>query len=204
MQLPFATDTKTTGYNAPAPVDLDRDGDLDFLMGVLGGAFNAIASGADNFYYWERTAKDKFEFRSKRFLDGLDAGSESVPALADIDGDGDLDLLVGNKIDPAKGDAGRLFIYTNEGTRTAPKYRLKDTLRMADAYNLAPALGDLDGDGDLDMLLGTWNTDILFFRNTGTAREPHWVQDAAATIRPPRVTFRRRCSQTSTATRISI
>jgi hypothetical protein len=186
VPLPFATSTRTSGYNAPAPIDLDFDGDLDFLMGVLGGAFNPVATSADNFYFWERTAADRLELRSKRFLDGIDLGSDSVPALADIDGDGDLDLVAGNKVDPEKGDAGRLTIFTNTGTKSAPAFRQTETLRLTEAYHLAPAFGDLDGDGDADMLVGTWNHDILLFRNTGAAGEARWTLDDAATIRPPK------------------
>lgn len=189
VPLPFAGGTRTSGYNAPAPVDLDLDGDLDFLMGVLGGAFNPIETSADNFYFWERVAADRLELRTRRFLNGLDLGGETTPALADLDGDRDLDLMVGNKVDPEKGDAARLMIFANEGSPTAPRFRLKETLKLADAYHAAPALGDLDADGDADLLLGTWNQDILFFRNEGTAREARWVRDASATIRPPRVIF---------------
>jgi hypothetical protein len=186
VQLPFAASTRTSGYNAPAAVDLDFDGDLDFLMGVLGGAFNPVATSADNFYFWERTAADRLELRTKRFLDGIDLGSDTVPALADIDGDGDLDLVVGNKVDPAANDAGRLSIFTNTGTTSAPAFRLTETLRLTEAYHLAPAFGDLDGDGDADMLLGTWNHDILVFRNTGAAGASRWKLDETATIRPPK------------------
>ena len=185
VQLPYAGSTRTSGYNAPVPVDLDFDGDLDFLMGVLGGAFNPVATAADNFYYWERTAKDHLELRTKRFLDGIDLGSETIPALVDLDGDGDLDLVVGNKVDPSN-DAGRLIVFTNTGTATAPVFRQAEPLKLTDAFHLAPAFGDLDGDGDPDMLLGTWNRDILFFRNSGTRAAPRWVQDDAGTIRPPR------------------
>ncbi|HYN07963.1 MAG TPA: VCBS repeat-containing protein [Vicinamibacterales bacterium] len=186
VQLPFAAATRTSGYNAPAPIDLDLDGDLDFLMGVLGGAFNPVATSADNFYFWERTAADRLELRTKRFLDGIDLGSETVPSLADVDGDGDLDLVVGNKVDPAANDAGRLSIFTNTGTKSAPSFRLTETLRLTEAYHLAPAFGDLDGDGDADMLLGTWNHDILLFRNTGAAGASRWKLDEPATIRPPK------------------
>lgn len=177
----------TSGYNAPAPVDFDGDGDLDFLMGVLGGAFNPIKTSADNFYHWERTGPGTFQLKTTRFLDGLDLGSETLPAPVDLDGDGDLDLVVGNKIDPAAADGGRLAVLLNEGTRESPRYRWTDTWKVSDAYHQAPAFGDLDADGDLDMLLGTWNKDVLFFRNQGSAREPRWVQDEEATIRPPRV-----------------
>jgi len=187
VPLPYA-DTRTSGYNAPVPIDIDFDGDLDFLMGVIGGANNPVTTASDTFYFFERTAMAKFALRTRRFLNGLDFGSESVPAAGDIDGDGGLDLIIGNKID-ATNDAGRLTILRNVGTKTAPSFRQEPALKLVDAYHLAPALGDLDGDGDLDLLVGTWNQDIRYFRNQGTAKEPKWVEDPALAIKPPRVSL---------------
>ncbi|HEX5069429.1 MAG TPA: FG-GAP-like repeat-containing protein, partial [Vicinamibacterales bacterium] len=181
VPLPFS-DTRTSGYNAPVPVDFDGDGDLDFLMGVIGGSFNPVATAADNFYYFERTAKDAFELRTRRFLNGIDLGSETVPATGDLNGDGVADLLVGSKIDTS-GDAGRLTIFWGEAQ---PGYRQAQSLKLVDAFHLAPALGDLDGDGDLDLLVGTWNQDVRYFQNQGTPREPRFVEDAARAIVPPR------------------
>ena len=186
--LPYA-DSRTSGYNAPAPVDLDRDGDLDFLMGVIGGSFNPVRTAADNFYHWARTAPDRFELKTTRFLDAIDLGSESMPAAGDLDGDGDLDLVVGSKVDPATGDAGRLTLFYNEGTAAAPVFRQQAATKIVDAYHLAPALGDLDGDGDLDLLVGTWNQDVRFFRNQGTRQAPKWVEEPDAAIRPPRASM---------------
>ena len=187
VPLPFATDVRSSGYNTPAPVDLDQDGDLDFLMGVIGGAFNPIRTAEDNFVYWERVAKDKFELRTRRFLDGIDLGANAAPAFADIDADGDLDLVAGAKIDARTTGPGPLSVFRNEGTATAPRFRQADPLKLADAFNLGPALADLDADGDLDLLLGTWNQDVRYFRNDGTRQEPRWVQDESRTIKPPRV-----------------
>jgi len=186
VMLPWASSILTSGYNAPMPMDIDGDGDLDFVMGVLGGAFNPVGTSADNLYFWERTATNAFELRSKRYLDVIDLGSETVPTFGDIDGDGDLDMLVGNKIDPVKGDSGRLTTFINEGTAKTPRFRQTTSVDMNAAYHLAPTLGDLDGDGDLDMLLGTWNQDVLFYRNEGTKAVPSWVQDPQRTIAPPR------------------
>jgi hypothetical protein len=187
VPLPFA-DTRSSGYNAPVPVDLDLDGDLDFLMGVIGGAHNPVTTATDNFYHFERTAKDRFELRTKRFINGIDLGSESVPAAGDLDADGDLDFVVGSKID-ATGDAGRLTVFRNTGTKTAPAFRQEAALKLVDDFHLAPTLGDLDGDGDLDLLVGTWNKGIRYVRNEGTAREARFVDDPAAAIAPPRASL---------------
>jgi FG-GAP-like repeat len=188
VALPHVTTSaRTSGYNTPVPIDLDLDGDLDFLMGVIGGSFNPVATSADNFYYWERVAAARLELRTKRFLAGVDLGSETIPALVDLDGDRDLDLVIGNKIDPAQGGAGRLTVFENQGTATAPAFRWRESLRLVEAFHIAPAFGDLDADGDPDLLVGTWNQDVRYFRNQGTAREAKWVEDEAAAIRPPRV-----------------
>jgi hypothetical protein len=185
-QLPGADSTHTSGFNVPVHADIDGDGDLDFFMGVLGGAFNPTRSGADNFYYYERTARDRYELRSKRFLNGIDAGSESAPAVGDLDGDGDLDILLGSKIDAQLGNAARLLLFRNEGSRSQPSYRLAQTLELTPAYHQSPALADLDSDGDDDLLLGTWNQGVLYFRNDGTRREFRYVQDTTLTIHPSR------------------
>lgn len=165
--VPFPTrdPIATSGYNVPRWVDLDGDEDQDLFVGVLGGAFNPNRTAADNLYYLERVRGDSMVLRTRRFLDGIDVGSESVPAVADFDGDGDLDLIVGNKIDPVDLKRGRLYFFRNEGTPTAPALRLADTLGVTTAYHLAPTAGDLDGDGDPDLLVGTWNDGLHFLRN---------------------------------------
>ena len=68
---------------------------------------------------------------------GVHVGNYSVPAFADLDLDGDLDLLVGQR-------RGKIFLYRNDGTPTAMDYILETT-----AYNnidvgdySAPALVD--------------------------------------------------------------
>lgn len=186
MPVPLMADgdtIATSGFNAPYLADIDADGRLDLFLGVLGGAFNPNRTSADNFHYYAQQADGSLTLRSRRFLDGIDVGSESVPAFADLDGDGDLDLLVGNKLDPTTLQSARLYFFRNDGTPTAPMFVLADTLDVPAQYHFAPALADLDGDGLVDMLLGTWNEGVLYFRNVGTREAPRFEPDSARTIR---------------------
>jgi hypothetical protein len=165
----------TSGYNAPAFGDLDGDGDRDMLVGVLGGAFNPNNTSVDNFLMLEGAGGARFELRTRSFLRQIDVGSESVPSWVDIDDDGDLDLFLANKIEPGDTHAGRIFFFENTGTAQQGSLQLRGEMPEFTAnYHYAPSFGDLDGDGDFDIILGTWDDELLFVRNDGSAAVPAW------------------------------
>ncbi|AYQ34744.1 T9SS type A sorting domain-containing protein [Runella sp. SP2] len=111
------------------------------------------------------------------------------PYLEDIDGDGQKDLIASpSSTDIATNPLLNLrqsnWLYKNEGTTTNPKftYRQMDFLQdgMIDlGENATPALADIDGDGDLDLVAGYgglratdgYRAGIAFFRNTGNATQ---------------------------------
>jgi hypothetical protein len=163
----------TSGYNAPYLADIDADGDLDLFVGVLGGAFNANRTASDNLLFYERTAAGTWSERTRRFLTQVDVGSESVPALVDFDADGDLDLVVGSKLDTDALDSGRLHLWENVGGPRSPRYEARGRVLLEDSYHYAPVFADLDGDGTPELLLGTWNDDVrLYARVDGP--DPTW------------------------------
>ncbi len=173
-RFPLDLPVLTTGYNAPAPGDADGDGDLDLVLGVIGGAYGPSRSSVDNLYLIEQRAPGEFRVATPRLIPMIDVGTESAPFLADLDGDGDLDLLVGSRIAPDDPSTARLVPFENVGTGTAPAFRERPPLPLQGEYHLTPAVADLDGDGRPDLVLGTWRDVVQWWRNTGTAAAPRY------------------------------
>ncbi len=171
VQFPKGDPIKTSGYNDPVFADLDNDGDRDLILTVLGGAFNANSTTKSNFYLLRREG-DSFEVDTDAYLPIVDVGSESMPVFADLDADGDQDLVLSNKIDPEKGETAKSFIYRNVGSSSNPTFEFDAELALHKAFHKALEFGDLDADGDLDLLVGSWNKDVAYFENVGTAVEP--------------------------------
>jgi hypothetical protein len=158
---------RTSGYNAPTVGDVDGDGRPDLVVGVLGGAFNPNTTSIDNLHYLRQREGGTFEHVTSRLVSMVDVGSESLPVLVDADSDGDLDLLVGNKIDQDDTQNGSLTFFLNEGSRTSPRFRRAGELDVGGGYHPAPAFGDLTGDGRVDLILGTWSDELRYLRAEG-------------------------------------
>ena len=110
----------TSGYNAPAFGDLNDDGQSDLLVGVIGGAYDPNRTTIANLLYLTRDGAGQYRERTRQLLPMIDVGSESMPALVDLDGDGDLDLLLANKIDPADRKTSRVYRFENVGDAKHP------------------------------------------------------------------------------------
>ncbi len=189
-RYPVGQPLTSGGYNASDFGDADGDGDLDLVVGVQRGLCFDIRSAVDNLIYFDNTgtaAAPAFQQRTNRLIESVDVGSRATVAAADLDGDGDLDLLVGSETGPDASGRARLALYRNTGTAAAPEFDLIDPDYLGLAYDYGgygPVPGDLDGDGDLDLLVGGFNGRFALLRNAGTPTAPALTLDASTTGNP--------------------
>ncbi len=135
---------------SPAIEDIDDDGDLDVIVGVSTSAseldYVAAYDGATGDTLWI------FNFDNTNLM------AFSSPAVADIDDDGDLDVVIG----ATGGGHGR--VYAIDGP-TGTLIWVDTT--YSNLVKSSPAIGDVDGDGDLEVVIGVGREVYAYDAATG-------------------------------------
>jgi hypothetical protein len=152
--------------------DLDKDGDADLLLGTWNEGVHVYRNTG--------TARTPAFTRDTSLTIRFERGSNFTPSVIDIDADGDLDVLVGEA-------SGELNFVRNTGSASAPAFSVEsEAYQGVDAGRRShPALTDLDGDGDYDLLLGSEASGVVYYRNDGSARAPQFVKAELPIALPP-------------------
>ncbi len=150
--------------------DIDNDGDIDIFVtrGDTLPNLLFINDGNGNF-------SDQADRAGLALPNGGTANYKlSGPSLADLDGDGFLDLFIGG----VDGDPSLLFINKGDGT-FSDITAASGLMQMTSVNTISSAFGDYDQDGDLDLALAHWGT-ARNSSNPGTT-ETLWRNDSDST-----------------------
>jgi hypothetical protein len=146
----------STYWNSPCLVDLNGNGLADLIFGTSAGPLQYYTNGGP-------PTAPVWTVNTSLFGGVLDVGGASSPFFFDFDGDGDLDLVSGSQL-------GDIKYYENVGTATAPAWRAAPGYFAAIDHSIysAIALGELDGDGLPDAVVGDLSGNLFYHHNNGT------------------------------------
>jgi len=151
---------------APYAVDWNRDGKTDLLVGEGTYSANAVYvllnKGAGS--------SPKFSEDDRSYLCYGDGREQLVPTVADYNGDGLPDVLVGDR-------KGQIAVHLNKGDwKPGVELPFSSFINFGTTATLgagiAPYACDYNGDGLFDLLIGKVNGRIALALNKGSKSEP--------------------------------
>lgn len=144
--------------------DLNNDGLMDLITGGYTGMHLFINSGSNPAPIYTELPG---------YFSALGVGSYPVPDLADIDDDGDYDLVVGLSED------GAVRIYLNTGTAENGQFSMANMQVLGDIGLYAyPIFCDFDADGDMDILCGRDSQGFIYYQNIGNSTQAEWQESS--------------------------
>lgn len=159
-------------------LDVNHDGIKDL---VVGANAKGSSENKNSVIYYENlgtNANPNFIYRTNAFLqrDMLDNGVGGHPVLVDLNGDGLLDLILANfyRYKDLLDKESAMQYYQNTGTASQPEFTLvtedwNNFSTSSFGLRIHPTFGDLDDDGDQDMLICSEAGNVHYYENTGNS-----------------------------------
>ncbi len=187
-------DTLWQFYNNPTwpaafNLDIDDDGDKDILITPHADGFSDNYKTIALYRNTGSVNSPVFTFQSDSFLvdKTIDAGTASRPLFYDYDKDGKPDLFVGSDGYFQNGTLrSRISYYRNTSTvgNRSFDFQTDDFVNFSSLMlrGSSPAIGDLDGDGKDDLVLGQANGQLTMYTNTAASNtvQPIWANPAVS------------------------
>ena len=158
------------GWNrssSPLVADIDSDGRNEIVLGHQDGTLRAYEG--DGSLKWARQAVPGVNEEEQCQAQTTPTAIDSSPAAADIDGDGDVEVVVGVGSTFAPNQNGSVVSFDGAtGTIEWAFDRSRDTGNLwqgataipdgwCEGTYATPAIGDVDGDGRVDVVFGSWD-----------------------------------------------
>jgi hypothetical protein len=146
-----------TVWSSPALYDVDHDGRMEIFVGndYLGDA--AFSGGVFHSLDWQNGVVR--QLWTRRITDVI----QSSPAIADINGDGRLEAVVGAGDYFHRSDGRRVFAWDLATGATVAGWPV---LTGGVTFS-SPALGDLDGDARADVVIGSHDGVLQAYKGNG-------------------------------------
>ena len=157
-----------SGNSRPAVGDVNGDGLPDLVVGSSDGKVHIFL----NVGWAVSPIFEELQTLDVASIYGEATGGLVTPALADADGDGLVDIVIGI------GD-GTVHLFRNTGTETNPVWEVDEAYfsGVSVAGNATPFMHDMDGDGVLDLVVGDSDGVVHCFINEGSPAAPSWWED---------------------------
>lgn len=164
---------------SPTLADYDADGDFDLFVGQMGKVENGEGSAGVSLYENMGTTNDpRFSLQTSDYLGIKELGLFQIQTyFEDVNGDGLPDMIVSGA-DNLFTRRATVYYLSNQAAVPGESWVFDKENRQTITIDINPkdrlAFSDADKDGDLDLLVGRREGNLVYFENEGSEKVPNW------------------------------